>query len=75
LAEIDFLSMQQINSAHIQLEAKTFTRDDHNSKRSIFEQITDSITIWSEGIHIKFSYNPTLFGYTPDSQRIMKDER
>ncbi|MEO7214203.1 recombinase family protein [Mucilaginibacter sp.] len=77
-SEIDFLNMQRLNSDHIQSEAQnlydrwpSLTTD---AKRSIVEQITDSITIGGDEIHIKFSYNPSLFGITPDSQRIMSGE-
>jgi len=37
------------------------------AKRTITEQITDSITIGGDEIHIKFSYNPSLLGIDPDS--------
>lgn len=71
-AEIDFLKMQCLNSSQVQFEAQNLY--DHwpqlpiESKRTIAEQITDSITICGDEITIKFSYNPSLLGITPDFQ-------
>jgi site-specific DNA recombinase len=78
-AEIDFLNMQRLNSDHVQSEAQSlydrWPELSIDAKRSIVEEITDSITIGGDEINIKFSYNPTLLGFTPDSQRILKGER
>lgn len=72
-AEIDFLKVQYLNSTHTQAEAQNlydrWPQLPIEAKRTIVEQITDSITIGGEEIHIKFSYNPSLLGNDPDSQR------
>jgi len=77
-SEIDFLNVQRLNSDHVQSEAQSlydrWPQLAIDAKRSIVEQITDSITIGSDEIHIKFSYNPSLFGITPDSQRMVNGE-
>jgi len=77
-SEIDFLKMQRLNSDHVQSEAQNlydrWPQLTTEAKRSIIEQVTDSITIGGDEIHIKFSYNPTLFEIPPDSQRIMNHE-
>jgi site-specific DNA recombinase len=70
-AEIDFLKVQSLNSSHIHAEAQNlydrWPQLSIESKREIAEQITDSITIGGDEIHIKFSYNPSLLGIEPDS--------
>ena len=77
-AEIDFLNMQRLNSDHVQSEAQNlydrWPQLSNESKRSIVEQITEAITINGDEIHIRFSYNPSLYGIPPDSQRIMNSE-
>ncbi|MBS1586008.1 MAG: recombinase family protein [Bacteroidetes bacterium] len=72
-AEIDFLKIEYLNSDVVMHEAQTlydrwptFSPED---KRQIVEQITDRITIGGDEIKFKFSYNPSLFQNTPDSQR------
>jgi len=72
-AEIDFLRMQTLNSAEVQSEAHNlydrWPQLSIEAKRNIAEQITENITITGDEIHITFSYNPSLLGITPDSQR------
>ncbi|WP_295794658.1 recombinase family protein [Mucilaginibacter sp.] len=75
-AEIDFLKMQTLNSSHLHGEAQNlydrWPQLSIEAKRTIAEQITDSITIGGDEIHIKFSYNPSLLGIEPDSQRNLR---
>ena len=76
-AEIDFMKMQFLNSSHLQSEAQSlydrWPQLNIEAKRAIAEQITDTITIGGDEIHIKFSYNPSLLGIDPVSQRILMD--
>lgn len=75
-AEIDFLKMQTLNSSHLHSEAQSlydrWPQLSIEAKRTIAEQITDSITIGGDEIHIKFSYNPSLLGIDPDSQHNLR---
>jgi len=71
-AEIDFLKIQLLNSSQVQSDAQNlydrWPQLSIEAKRSIAEQITESISIGGDEIHIKFSYNPSLLGIAPDSQ-------
>ncbi len=74
MGEIDFLKTESIHSGEVLDEArdlysrwKSLTQEE---KRDIVEQITTKITMDSESINIKFSYNPQYFRNPPDSQRM-----
>jgi site-specific DNA recombinase len=75
-AEIDFLKMQCLNSNHLLSEAQDLNSRwpqlSIEAKRTIAEQITNSITIGGDEIHIKFNYTPSLLGIEPDSQHNLR---
>lgn len=76
-AQLDFLKMQALNSDHILSNAETLYEKwihlEPEGKRNIVEELTESITIDTETISIKYSYNPSLSGNTPKEQRNFRD--
>lgn len=72
-AEVDFMKIEYLNSDTIISEAQSlydrWNTIDTDGKRTIVEQITESITICGDEIRIKFSYNPAFFRNHPDWER------
>ncbi len=71
-AQVDFLSIQQLNGDHILTNAENLYERwpalDLSVKRQVVEELTESITIGGEDITIKFGYTPTLLLNTPKGQ-------
>ena len=74
---IDLLKIQRLNGDHMLYEAKNLCERwpsfSTEGKRTIVEQVTSSIVMGGEQIHIKFSYTPQLSGNAPESQHIPMD--
>lgn len=76
-AQLDFIKIQQLNGDHILENAESlyerWPKLEHESKRRIIEELTESITIGNEDISISFNYSPSPFQITPNSQHNLRD--
>ncbi|MEO8087774.1 MAG: recombinase family protein [Bacteroidota bacterium] len=75
-SEIDFLKVELLNGDKLLNDANNlydrWPTLDHEAKRTIIEQITESLVIANDEICIKYCYTPVLQN-APDSQHIMED--
>lgn len=76
-AQLDVIRVQKLNGEHILDNAENlydrWPTLDLMVKRQIVEELTQSITIGDEDIHIKFGYTPTFLQNTPNEQHNVMD--
>lgn len=72
--QLDFLKVQHLNSdlvlAHSESLYDKWPTLDHSGKRSIVQELTESITIGTEDVSIIFLYSPQSLGKTPTSEHM-----
>lgn len=72
-AELDFLRQEYLNGDAVVQEARDLFSQwpelDQPAKRREVERITSRITIEGDEIEIRFAYDPSSFGNSPESQR------
>lgn len=75
--QLDFLKIQKLNGEHILDNAENLYERwptlDLSVKRQIVEELTQSITIGTEDITIKFGYTPSLSQNAPNGQHNVRD--
>ncbi len=75
-AQLDFLKVQHLNSDLVLSQSESLYEKwatlDHDGKRSIVQELTESITVDTEDISISFLYSPSLLSKTPTSEHMSK---
>lgn len=75
-SQLDLLNMQMLDSDHVLASAETLYAQwqvlEPEGKRTIVEELTESIIVDADTIEIKYAYNPAISGNTPKEQRNLR---